>query len=103
MHIWFTIYFFGCTIGLLLTKPKIGLYFLPCRFTLPLFTKIPGSYVRMGEPEVTMSSLNVRKNEKDGPAISKFFVQLQSVVKVNHLSSGLLFTKNEKDGPGLFN
>ncbi|KAK7317620.1 hypothetical protein RJT34_02013 [Clitoria ternatea] len=41
----------------------------------------------MGESEVTKFSLNVRKNEKDGfprgldPAISKFFVQLQGVVK----------------------
>ncbi|KAK7361852.1 hypothetical protein VNO77_03937 [Canavalia gladiata] len=46
-----------------------------------------GSYVMMGEPEVTKFSLNVSKNEKDGfprgldPAISKFFVQLQNVVK----------------------
>ncbi|XP_047149606.1 uncharacterized protein LOC124821719 isoform X2 [Vigna umbellata] len=41
----------------------------------------------MGESQMTKFGLNVRKNEKSGfprgldPAISKFFVQLQSVVK----------------------
>jgi len=49
----------------------------------------------MGESQMTKFGLNVKKNEKNGfprgldPAISKFFVQLQSVVKVNNLSCGL--------------
>lgn len=49
----------------------------------------------MGDSEVAKFGLKVGKNEKNGfprgldPAISKFFVQLQIVVKVNHLSCGL--------------
>ena len=46
----------------------------------------------MGDSEMTKFGLKVGKNGFPrglDPAISKFFVQLQIVVKVNHLSCGL--------------
>ena len=84
------------SIGLPLGMDSFGGFFFrllcvfECMNCLNCFRKF--QVLMMGDSEVAKFGLKVGKNEKNGfprgldPAISKFFVQLQSVVKVSHLS-----------------